>query len=351
MGIRYIPKTKFVLFSKMACLKAVHLLLILLVIVFDGCSNEDRDTATGSYEKITLGVPSSDYPLFFAFILLAKEQGFFKDYGLDVIYKLYPHGVGSLKALKNDVVDIAIGAEFPFVRQSLKDSRMKIIASISQVDVLQLIARKDSGILKPSDLTGKRVALIKESQLEFCLDRFLVKYGLQIENIETLNLLPPDIKKSILDGAADAVVFREPMISRIKAELGDNWVSWPVQDNQNVFWIIACNDSYIGRHPKTLKRFLQAVRKAELFYINDPPRSIDIIIKKGELSKEYFNRMLPGIEYKLSLEKTLLIAMEDEARWHIEKQYTDIKEVPNYLDKIYFDALESVSPGAVGIIH
>lgn len=61
--------------------------------------------------------------------------------------------------------------------------------------------------------------------------------------------------------------------------------------------------------------------------------------------------MLPGIEYKLSLEKTLLIAMEDEARWHIEKQYTDIKKVPNYLDKIYFDALESVNPGAVNIIH
>ena len=43
--------------------------------------------------------------------------------------------------------------------------------------------------------------------------------------------------------------------------------------------------------------------------------------------------------------------MEDEARWHIENEYTDAKEVPNYLDQIYFDALESVNPDAVNIIH
>jgi NitT/TauT family transport system substrate-binding protein len=61
--------------------------------------------------------------------------------------------------------------------------------------------------------------------------------------------------------------------------------------------------------------------------------------------------MQPTIEYKLTLEQALLIAMEDEARWHIENQYTETKEVPNYLDQIYFDALESVNPDAVGITH
>ncbi len=38
---------------------------------------------------------------------------------------------------------------------------------------------------------------------------------------------------------------------------------------------------------------------------------------------DLFELMRPKIEYKLSLEKELLIAMKDKARWHIEKQYTD----------------------------
>ena len=332
-------------------LTTITILLVLLAITFSSCSKEDREGPTGYLEKITLGVPSSDYPLFFAFILLAKEQGFFTEQGLSITNKFFPHGVGSLKALQKGDVDMAVGAEFPFVKQNLESSRMKIIASIAQVDVLQLIARKDNGILEPVDLKGKRVALIMQSQLEFSLDRFLVKYGLNLGDLEILDLLPHDIEKSILDGTADAVVFREPMIGRIKAELGDNGVIWPVQNQQNVFWIIACKDIYVREHSDAIERFLRAVRKAELFYLNDTQKSIDIIIEKGNLNEQLFELMLPKIEYKLTLEQSLLIAMEDEARWHIENHYTETKAVPNYLDQIYFNALHSVNPDAISIIH
>ncbi len=53
----------------------------------------------------------------------------------------------------------------------------------------------------------------------------------------------------------------------------------------------------------------------------------------------------------LSLSQVLIIAMEDEARWAIKNNLTDATEVPNYLDYIYFDALEAVKPDAVNIIH
>ena len=335
-------------------LKTVSLLLIFFAIILGACAKEDGEGPRESFEsieKITLGLPAGDYPLFFALIRLAKEEGFFKEYGLDVVYEFYPHGVASLRAIQTGEVDMAIGAEFPFVKQNLKGSRMKIIASIAQVDVLELIARRDRGILNVSDLKGKRVALIKGSQLEFCLDRFLVRNQLTLKDVEILNLPPPGIEKSIMEGTADAMVFREPMTSRVKTGLGENWISWWIQDQQKVFWIIACKDAYVSQHPKAMKRFLQAIRKAELFYLNNPQKTIDIIIKRGNLEPERFKRMLPKIKYKLSLEKGLLIAMEDEARWHIENRYTDAKEVPNYLDQIYFDALESVNPDAVSIIH
>ena len=337
--------------SRIPVVKTIYLLLILLVINFSACSKDDQEDPAGSFEKISLGVPSSDYPLFFALVLLAREQGFFEEYGLDMTYEPYPHGVGSLKALQNGDVDLAIGAEFPFVKQNLSGSRMMIIASIAQVDVLELIARKDKGILEPADLKGKRVALILGSQLEFCLDRFLLQYGLTLKDIEKLNFLPPGIEQSILEGTADAMVLREPMTGRVKTALKNNWVSWPVQNRQNVFWIIACREDYVSRHSRAIERFLQALDKAEQFYVNNGRRAIDIIIDKGNLDEDFFRGMLPKIEYRLSLENELLIAMEDQARWHIENRYTAAVEVPNYLDRIYFKGLDSVKPESVNIIH
>lgn len=326
-------------------------LMTAALIIFTGCEDQNHKTYSGPIDKITLGVSTPDYPIFLALILLAKEENFYKEHGLDVVYKFYPHGVASLKALQMDEVDMAIGAEFPFVKQSLDGSKMKIIASIAQVDALELIARKDRGISKPSDLRGKRVALIKGSQLEFCLDRFLIRHHLNLKDVKILNHPPPGIEKSILDGTADAVVYREPMASKVKAGLGENWINWWIQDQQMFFWIIASKDDYISQQHKAVKRFLQTIRQAELFFLDDPEKAIDIIIKKGNFDPESIYRMLPKIEYKLSLDKELLIAMEDEARWHIENGYSDVMEVPNYLDRIFFKALESVNPDSVNIIH
>ena len=84
----------------MYSLKTVFLLLIFFAIILGACSKDERENPTGSFDKITLGVPASDYPLFFALVRLAKEEGFFKESGLDVVYEFYPHGVASLKAIQ-----------------------------------------------------------------------------------------------------------------------------------------------------------------------------------------------------------------------------------------------------------
>jgi NitT/TauT family transport system substrate-binding protein len=55
--------------------------------------------------------------------------------------------------------------------------------------------------------------------------------------------------------------------------------------------------------------------------------------------------------FELSLDQSLLINTEDEARWAIKNNLIDKTEIPNYLDYIYIDALEEVKPEAVGIIH
>ena len=51
------------------------------------------------------------------------------------------------------------------------------------------------------------------------------------------------------------------------------------------------------------------------------------------------------------LDQTILVSLEDEARWAMKERLTDKKEIPNYLDFIFIDALEQAKPEAVTIIR
>jgi len=53
----------------------------------------------------------------------------------------------------------------------------------------------------------------------------------------------------------------------------------------------------------------------------------------------------------LLLDQTMLISLEDIARWAIKEGLTGKNEVPNYLNFIYINTLEAIKPIAVTIIR
>ena len=55
--------------------------------------------------------------------------------------------------------------------------------------------------------------------------------------------------------------------------------------------------------------------------------------------------------FRLVLDQSIIVSLEDEARWAIREELVDKEEVPNYLDFIYINALEDVKPEAVTIIR
>ena len=55
--------------------------------------------------------------------------------------------------------------------------------------------------------------------------------------------------------------------------------------------------------------------------------------------------------YRVSLDQALILALEDESRWAIKSGLIGEAKIPNYLNFIYFDGLESVKPKAVRILR
>ena len=61
-------------------------------------------------------------------------------------------------------------------------------------------------------------------------------------------------------------------------------------------------------------------------------------------------RYKPENRFSLSIDQSLILAMEDEARWMISNKLTGEKQVPNFLDYIWDDGLKAIKPEAVNII-
>jgi NitT/TauT family transport system substrate-binding protein len=56
-------------------------------------------------------------------------------------------------------------------------------------------------------------------------------------------------------------------------------------------------------------------------------------------------------QFSLSLDQSLILAMQDESRWLISNNLTNATSIPNFQNYIYIGGLNSVKPQSVNIIR
>lgn len=327
---------------------------IVLIILGIGVSFLGRRTAkryTGPVETIRLGTPSLGLEQS-ELIWIAEDQGYFVSNGLDVVITFPPSTLEIYQKLNNGVLDLLVTSEYSFLASlsGTDTSKAKIVAVIDKAKSVKVIARKDRGISQPADLKGKKIAVFKNTLIEFFLDTFLVFNNLTFEDVRLVDLPPDKAKDALLEGVVDAAVISQPYASQAEEALVKNAVSWSAQGDVELNYTLASSDLFVKNHPKAIERFLQALIQAEEYLQKNPERSKDLLVKKFKFERPYIDSIWSEHNYGVSLHQGLLLTMEDETRWRIENQLTDRVKIPNYLDFIYIDALKAVKPESVTII-
>lgn len=299
-------------------------------------------------EKLTIGSPRQETS---SLVYLAKKNRYFAEKGLNVDIKEYHFGFGSIQGALSGEVDIAFATDFALVASSLETGASRVLCSIAEADVEELIARKDKGISRIEDLKGKTIGVRQNSSAEFHLATFLLFNGLSKEDVRTVDLSPPDMVEAVLSNTIDAAVIWPPHAFRLKREMGGNAVSWSVQSGQVFFWLAITTERVLAEKPSAVNKFLSALLQAEAFAKANDAQTKSTVQNYLGLDAAYMDYHWPKQKFTIELPQSLLIKLEDEARWKIEKQYAGEKEVPNYLDFIVLDPLYKMKPRAVTIIQ
>ena len=326
----------------------IQMVLAVLLATLFGSLSCSRGDYSGKVETVTIGTTPIELN---ALIYVADEQKFFTNNGVQVVFKDYDTGVAAVNGLLKGEVDIALTTEFVIVGKSLQKQDVLDLATTDKSMLFYIIARADRGINSTADLRGKRIAVPRQTITEFYLGRMLELNGMRIQQVTMVDTKASDPAGTIAGGDVDAVVTWEPYVTQIRQQMGNGVITWPVQSGQVSFWSVASTPGWIKQHPDLVRQFLKSLAQAEEYIIHHPVEAKKILQKRLKLDDTYIATVWSQNQFSLSLDQSLIAAMEDEARWMIKNNLTSEKQIPDFVNYIYVDGLKTVKPGAVKIIR
>jgi ABC-type nitrate/sulfonate/bicarbonate transport system substrate-binding protein len=306
------------------------------------------DEAPGQVEKIRLGVPTVGSS---SLIYFAEKKGFFRDNGLDASIINYESGAAAISGLLSGEIDIAAASEFVLVRNAFDRRDLRVLASVSVTDTMELIMRNDSGVKNPGDLKGKKIATVRGSNLDYFLTTFLTSNGISPEEVQLVNLPPSEtgeaLSRGLIDGAATVAPYTFEYKSRLRAEP----VTFAIQGGQDSYLLLIALNASAAPHSALIKKVMKALIKAEEYAQKNEAEAQKIVRDRLNVNQSYIDSIWPKGRFEIRLDQDLLILMEHEARWAIRNKLTESTGIPNYFALMDVDTLKKLRPEAVTVIQ
>ena len=319
--------------------------LIFLVSFMVSEAEEKRD-----FEDVSISISATS--LLPALIHIADSNGYFLEEGVNVEIKGYSAGKFAFQAMLDDEVDIATVSDPNIVVKSFeRNDFMTFTTIVNSADHVKVLTRKDTGIINPADLKGKIVATTKGTTAHFSMITFFVFNSLSLDDVELIDLKPGEMVEAIKSKQVDVIFTWEPNIIKAQRSLGEEANLLPNDYGYSATFNLASKTDLISEHPEVFEKIIRALFKAEKFVKQNKQESIEIVAVAVNGTKQDIEELWANYNFNVVLDHSLLLTLEDEARWYVENNLTDAKEVPNYLDYIHLNTLEKVKPEAIGIIR
>ncbi len=310
------------------------------------CSRTDQTVRPN--EKITVAyalLPET------ALIQVAQVKGQARREGLEVAARLHSYGRLALKDVLEGKADFATVAETPVMFAIMNGEKIFVIATIQSSNKNHaLVARKDMGIITPPDLKGRKIGTTLGITADFFMGSFLATHGISTKEVTVVNLKPEEHESALADGHVDAVSTFYPFLRRAQNRLGAKGITFYEKDIYTETFHVVATQEFVRKNPDKTQKMLRALVQAEEFVRNNPEEAQRIVADLSKIDLNMLRDVWADNEFRVSLDQSLILALEDESKWAIKNGLAGAKRIPNYLDFVYFDGLRAVKPEVVRIL-
>ncbi len=327
----------------------VGILVAILIVLSSFSYLIIQESNSNNLESLVFGDIGSD-PLGLL-VHVAKDQSLFVRNGINMTIINTVTGPNTINQVQNGQVDFGTSLDYAFVANSvMKNGSLSIVSSIDKSSIVFLIARIDSGVHNIADLKTKRIGLSLQQSSFFYLARFLELNGLNYQNVTLVDLPQNEWVNALTNGTVDAFVAGRSFVQQAENLLPNETVVFPVQSYQSAYSVVFGRNDWITQHPQLTKQFLMAITQAQDYVDSHPADTKVIIEKEYNETQDYVEKIWNDHHFTVSLDQSLLSAMQDETRWLISNNLAYSTSVPDFVNFIYTDGLKSVKPSAVNII-
>jgi NitT/TauT family transport system substrate-binding protein len=240
--------------------------------------------------KITIGVPPVPE---FVLPMIAIENGYFRDHGLDATIRIIPGGQSMPAALQSDSLQIAALSTASLIQ--VTDSGLDLvivsggaIASVNDTNY-GIVAGANSGIEKPEDFVGKKIGTPGLGSFFHIMAReWFRRKGVDWRKITFVESTFPQLADLLKAGTVDAVLTTNPFLQRAAVPgLGGKvfYIAADLPDRLPPF-VYAASRAWAETHREAVAGFKAAMDKAITFEESDIPRALEIFGKNVKMPPE-----------------------------------------------------------------
>lgn len=338
MGYRY-REISFVRVWSMAALCCIAALSMA------GCKSGQQDRRNGAPLETVKLCRATTMLLLPA---VAEKKGFFAAEGLAVDAKDFTVGKDALEAMLNGQCDLATAAEPPVIDAALVRNDFRIVSSLQRSDNhSRIVARADLGIRGPADLAGKKIGVVKGTAPHYFLDLFLKQHGIARDKAAFSFMKADDLLDALKKGDVAAIAITNKVVLKARQELQEKAIVLESPGLcKNYFMLLASSRILQGR-PAATGRFMRALARAEEYIRTDPSGARAIARSHPNITPYEIDHLWDNYEHRLMLDTSLLMGLEETARWSQSLSPGKQRDIPNLIQFIDRGPLEAARPSAV----
>jgi NitT/TauT family transport system substrate-binding protein len=313
-------------------------------LLLHGCSSsEDAALLPG---RMRIGIQDNAVS---TLLFIADATGAFRTAGVECDILRYPSGKAALQALGRGEVEIVTVADMPIMRHGFRGQDIAVLTSICTTDRgAWVAARRDHGIAGVADLRGKRIGTQGNSAVHFFLGMLLLANRIQADEVEILLMNPAELVPALVAGRVDAISMRNPYMIRAREALGADLVEIEDPLLYRMTFNLVADRSYLESNREHVRGVLRALLAAEAILAARPEEARAVTLaalgpnREAELVEDWSH-----YHFRLELDPSLILTLEDQARWALSGGWIPEAPIPNYLNLMESRFLGELKPEAV----